>query len=113
MISVVGDAIDIARLPVQVKKALKQADKLDWMVKNEELTKILRHSEVANRLGYMKTSNIPESIRKMTKGQPVYKKGNRYITRDIDGHTGGSWKMFDRNCRKTTYDASLEIKLGK
>ncbi len=26
-------------------------------------------------------------------GQLVYKKGNLYITRDLDGHNGGAWKM--------------------
>ncbi|MGO7616658.1 toxin C-terminal domain-containing protein, partial [Rhizobium ruizarguesonis] len=27
------------------------------------------------------------------RGQPVFKKGNLYITRDLDGHKGGAWKM--------------------
>ena len=28
-------------------------------------------------------------------GQKVFKKGNRYITRDADSHNGGAWKMAD------------------
>lgn len=48
-------------------------------------------------------------------GQFVYKKGNRYITPDVDGHNGGVWKMTDsiknlgsRSTRMGTYDAKLK-----
>jgi hypothetical protein len=28
-------------------------------------------------------------------GQAVYQQGKRFITRDVDGHNGGAWKMAD------------------
>jgi hypothetical protein len=31
-----------------------------------------------------------------THGQPVFEKNGRYITPDADGHSGGTWKEFDR-----------------
>jgi len=40
-------------------------------------------------------------------GQPVFKKGNRYLTPDADGHKGGVWKQFDLKGRRLgTYDAN-------
>ena len=48
-------------------------------------------------------------------GQPIFKKGNRYITPDIDGHIGGRWKMADsikglakKSTRMGTYDENLK-----
>jgi hypothetical protein len=40
------------------------------------------------RLDLAKTSAL-------VNGQAVYQDGNRFITRDIDGHNGGAWKMAD------------------
>jgi filamentous hemagglutinin len=47
-------------------------------------------------------------------GQVVYKNGNLYITRDMDGHNGGAWKMAasvkdlgSKNTRLGTYDTNL------
>jgi RHS repeat-associated protein len=41
-------------------------------------------------------------------GQDVFKSGSRYITRDIDSHSGGVWKMFDRlGNRLGTFDKDL------
>jgi RHS repeat-associated protein len=41
-------------------------------------------------------------------GQDVFKNGSRYITRDIDSHSGGAWKMFDRlGNRLGTFDKDL------
>ena len=28
-------------------------------------------------------------------GQPVFKKGNRYISPDVDEHKGRAWKLYD------------------
>ncbi|WP_156623360.1 toxin C-terminal domain-containing protein [Moraxella nonliquefaciens] len=43
-------------------------------------------------------------------GQPVYKKGNRYIIPDIDSHNGGVWKIFDNKGKRLgTADANLRI----
>ncbi|MDD2030001.1 toxin C-terminal domain-containing protein [Pseudomonas sp. 39167] len=47
-------------------------------------------------------------------GQAVFKLGNRYITRDLDGHNGGAWKMADsvkalgrKETRSGTFDVNL------
>lgn len=48
-------------------------------------------------------------------GQPVYKKGKSYITPDIDGHNGGSWKkpqgspdnLKNWTSRDGTYDRNM------
>jgi hypothetical protein len=42
-------------------------------------------------------------------GQDVFTNGQRFITRDADGHLGGVWKMFDRRGRRLgTFDAELK-----
>ncbi|MBO8176867.1 MAG: hypothetical protein H0Z31_05335 [Bacillus sp. (in: Bacteria)] len=63
---------------------------------------------LAYSLGYKKTSY-------KSHGQPVFKKGNRYITPDVDSHSGGVWKMAtsvknlgSKKTRLGTYDASLK-----
>ena len=47
-------------------------------------------------------------------GQPVFQKGNKYISPDVDSHNGGFWKMADsvknlssKNKRMGTYDRFL------
>ena len=54
-----------------------------------------------------------------SKSMPVYKKGNRYITPDIDSHIGGTWKMADspKNLRRKatrmgTFNEDLTKKIG-
>ncbi|MFD1177720.1 toxin C-terminal domain-containing protein [Paenibacillus puldeungensis] len=61
----------------------------------------------AKKLGYTKTNFTSH-------GQPVFKKGNKYITPDVDGHNGGLWKMADsvknlgsKSTRMGTYDENL------
>lgn len=61
----------------------------------------------AKELGFSKTNFFSEK-------QPVYKKGNLYITPDRTSHNGGVWKMADsvsglknRSTRMGTYDANL------
>jgi filamentous hemagglutinin len=51
--------------------------------------------------------------------QAIYSNGKSYITRDIDGHNGGAWKMADsvnnlgsRNTRDGTFSADL-TRIGK
>lgn len=62
----------------------------------------------ASELGFQKTNY-------RSHGQPVYKKGNKYITPDTDGHNGGIWKMADsvenlgsKSTRMGTYDKNLK-----
>ncbi len=66
----------------------------------------------ATNLGYSK-------INELSKGQAVYKRGNDYITRDIDGHNGGAWKratsvanLGSKTTRTGTYSADLTIRVG-
>ena len=66
----------------------------------------------AKELGFVK---ISETV----KGQAVFRSGSRYITRDIDGHINGAWKMADsvknlssKSTRLGTYDATLKVKMG-
>ena len=65
-------------------------------------------TEAANKLGFQK---INETVHE---GQAVFKKGKRYITRDVDGHDGGAWKgaksvegLSSRKTRSGTYDSDL------
>lgn len=64
-------------------------------------------TRLAEKLGYKKTNY-------RSSGQPIFKRGNKYITPDIDGHNGGVWKMADspknlgsRKTRMGTYDKNL------
>ena len=66
----------------------------------------------AEALGFSKTSAV-------VNGQAVYRDGNRFITRDIDGHNGGAWKMADsvqnlmsKDTRLGTFGADLTY-IGK
>jgi filamentous hemagglutinin len=46
--------------------------------------------------------------------QLTFKSGNRWITPDIDGHSGyQTWKMFDNNgVRLGTFNTDLTVRLG-
>jgi RHS repeat-associated protein len=62
----------------------------------------------AEALGFKK---IKETVHS---GQAVFKRGRDYITRDLDGHNGGAWKMADsvknlgsRETRAGTFDINL------
>ncbi|MFC0399144.1 RHS repeat-associated core domain-containing protein [Paraburkholderia rhizosphaerae] len=59
-------------------------------------------------------------ISETVNGQAIYQDGKRFITRDVDGHNGGAWKMADsvqnlgsKNTRLGTFDASLTNLIGK
>jgi hypothetical protein len=67
--------------------------------------------DAAKNLGFSK-------IKEKSHGQPIYKKGNKYITPDIDGHNGGVWKMANsiknlasKATRMGTYDINL-VRIG-
>ncbi len=62
----------------------------------------------ARELGFTKTSE-------RVHGQAVFKKGKTYITRDVDGHNGGAWKVANsvkdltgKATRSGTYDENLK-----
>jgi hypothetical protein len=63
---------------------------------------------LAERLGFKPTAG-------RSHGQPVFQKGNKFISPDWDAHTGGAWKMADsvknlgsKATRMGTYNAELE-----
>jgi len=67
--------------------------------------------EAAKRLGF-------ERINATSKGQAVFTNGKMFITRDVDGHTGGAWKvarsvedLASKATRSGTYDENL-IRIG-
>lgn len=64
--------------------------------------------EKARELGYKLDKNPPFN----THGEPAYRNGQRWISRDVDAHKGGYWKMFDKYKRLGTYDKNLKIKVG-
>jgi RHS repeat-associated protein len=68
--------------------------------------------KAANDLGFKQ--KIPSQKTPFdSHGQPAYRKGNKYITPDTDGHHGGAWKMFDgKGNRLGTFDINLN-KIGK
>jgi hypothetical protein len=65
-------------------------------------------AEIAKKLGFRKTNYYIHN-------QPVFQKGNKFITTDIDSHNGGFWKMADsiknlsrKTTRMGTYDQNLK-----
>jgi filamentous hemagglutinin len=65
--------------------------------------------EAANALKYKPVNGAPFNAH----GQPVFKKGNDYISPDVDQHSGGVWKMFDQKGRRLgTFDGNLN-RIGK
>jgi RHS repeat-associated protein len=73
------------------------------------------NSEAAKQAKELGFTKIGERVH----GQAVFKKGNRYITRDVDGHSGGAWKVANsvkdlgtKSGRLGTYDRNLK-KIGE
>jgi RHS repeat-associated protein len=61
----------------------------------------------AERLGFNRRIS-PQKAPFDSHGQDVFTDGRRFISRDVDSHIGGAWKMFDRAGRRIgTYDANL------
>ncbi len=65
-------------------------------------------NKIAKKLNFKKTNYYSH-------GQPVFRKGNLYITPDVDSHNGGIWKMAtsienlrSKKTRIGTYDVSLK-----
>jgi len=66
--------------------------------------------ERAKALGYEEKADAPFNAH----GQLTFKSGNRWITPDVDGHTGvQSWKLFDSSGNRLgTYNTDLTVLLG-
>jgi RHS repeat-associated protein len=77
--------------------------------KNGWTNKIAR--EKAEGLGFKEAKGGPFNSR----NQLTFKSGNRWITPDIDGHTGyQTWKVFDSSGNRLgTYNTDLTMQLGK
>jgi len=107
-VSLAQEALDIC---MEGKSAKGDGTKA---VKGNSLKKITNNKEAkqkAEELGYKDTG-------KDIKGQKIFKNGSKYITRDVDGHNGGAWKMADsiknlgsKKSRMGTYDINLK-KIG-
>ncbi|MDD2739857.1 MAG: toxin C-terminal domain-containing protein [Methylomonas lenta] len=58
-------------------------------------------------------------VNETVNGQAIFQKGNSYITRDVDGHNSGAWKMADsvkeltsKETRSGTYNTDLTKRIG-
>jgi hypothetical protein len=93
------DALDYIRL-----KKGESGGGGEWMpLTNSEARK------AANQMGYKETRDISFD----SHGKPVFKKGNRFITPDRDGHNGGVWKLFDKSGNRLgTYNHDLSVQIG-
>ncbi|MDO4897047.1 MAG: toxin C-terminal domain-containing protein [Moraxella sp.] len=65
-------------------------------------------TKAATALGYTKTNYRTKS------GAVVFRKGNSYISRDVDGHNGGAWKeasspekLNSKGTRNGTFDINM------
>jgi hypothetical protein len=67
--------------------------------------------KIAGSLGFSRRIP-PQKAPFDSHGQQIFYDGKKYITRDIDAHNGGVWKMFDRKGRRLgTFDKNLN-KIG-
>ena len=63
--------------------------------------------KAAKNLGFSKRIP-PQKVPFNSHGQPAFQNGKKFITPDVDGHNGGTWKMFDaKGNRLGTYDSNL------
>jgi hypothetical protein len=97
---------DTSSAPVSALNATEAADPITGPVTPAEA------KALAEAMGYVKTNF-------RSHGQPVYKKGKSYISRDVDGHCGGVWKeasspedLASKTTRNGTYNADLTERLG-
>ena len=109
-VGLVGDIVDFIPFFTGVGESIKLckygAKSIDT---TKDVVKITTKDAtvIAKQLGFEKTKYLSH-------GQAVYQKGNKYITLDIDSHSGGFWKMADsvenlgkKSTRLGTYDVAL------
>jgi RHS repeat-associated protein len=66
--------------------------------------------QAAKKLGYDREIKDPPFD---SHGQKVYTNGKKFITKDVDGHSGGTWKMFNKSGNRIgTYNADLSQRIG-
>ena len=110
LLPVVGGIKYIDEAGDTLKATVKHGDEAVKELKNNKKIKPMTAKEAleaARALGFEPTGQFSH-------GQPVFKKANKYITPDIDGHIGGVWKMADsikglrnKKTRIGTYDDKL------
>ena len=107
----VGAAVEkIKNVSEEIKKV---AQPVQNVFKNVTIRKTRKETiQIAEAINFIKTNY-------RSHGQLVFKKGNRYITPDVDGHNGGVWKMADsvknlgsKKTRLGTFDINLN-KIGE
>lgn len=64
-----------------------------------------------------KSEELPDGLKETKEfgnphGQKVYKKGNKYYSKDADGHNGGSWKVFEKQWTKLKRVGSADNNLN-
>lgn len=64
-----------------------------------------------------KSEELPDGLKETKEfgnphGQKVYKKGNKYYSKDADGHNGGSWKVFEKQGTKLKRVGSADNNLN-
>ncbi len=104
LLPVVGGVKYVDEAGDLVKSAVKHGDKVAMLSRQMTSKETV---EAAKKLGFEPTGQFSH-------GQPIFRKGNRYITQDIDSHNGGVWKMAgsikglrSKKTRIGTYDAEL------
>ena len=77
------------------------------VVYSELIRDKLMWDHLANKHGF--TKKIPANKSPFfSHGQPVYQKGTRYLSPDVDSHSGGYWKLYDNKGRRLgTYDEDM------
>ncbi|MDC0711770.1 toxin C-terminal domain-containing protein [Stigmatella sp. ncwal1] len=91
----------------------KKEPKADPPSRPKLRTKPLTNSEarqLARQLGFKEVSDAPFK----SHGQLVFKSRTKYITPDFDGHTGGTWKVYDiKGNRLGTFNDDLTQRIKK
>ncbi|WP_156956588.1 toxin C-terminal domain-containing protein [Stenoxybacter acetivorans] len=103
--------------------AIKKVDDLTELKTAEDAAKLAKKGEAfyktnaeaakaADAMGYTK-------IKETVHGQTIFYDGKQYITRDIDAHNGGVWKMAysvkdlgSKSTRRGTFNADLSKQIG-
>ncbi len=104
LLPVVGGVKYVDEAGALVKSAVKHGDEVATLSRQMTSKEAV---EAAKKLGFEPTGQFSH-------GQPIFRKGNQYITQDIDSHNGGVWKMAgsikglrSKKTRIGTYDAEL------
>ncbi len=108
LIPIVGGVKYVDEAGTVLKSGAKYGDEIADTAKVVNKMTAKEALEAAKKLGFDATGQYSH-------GQPIFKKGNRYITPDADSHNGGVWKMADsiknlksKKTRMGTYDANLD-----